>query len=444
MHKKIDPFSLTVKIVISQHSYATGFFISSSKIVTCAHVLAGANLNTIELFWMGREKLKTNISLAFSDDIYDLALLQIEPQIQLNLDRPLLERWVSPGSRYVAYGYTDSYPNGNPVLLICEGLTGDTPPLIKLQAGRIRPGLSGAPLFNLETGNLSGIIKYTDDRSLNTGGGAIPASSVFEKVGLTPEFLAEEIIEMTSKNVDANFFTNKQSLYLDRVDTEIKHANMWRWNQRMFRHRHPQEYLGMDLVGLEQGRSWWKKYHDEDWVLRDWNHDQIGTYCINPVTKEVFEELSNGAKIETDITPEDILSANEAKNHKYWYWSNFMRARVKPSVNKIVKEYANNLIAGNALYSALTSPHFATSSNEEIYMIAFAETKSTQKFVNSYGFTKAFPHSTDPKLSQVYLMLLNKDMIENRLTRLNEWFEENSPTIEKYNKKSIFQQPPNY
>lgn len=62
-------------------------------------------------------------------------------------------------------------------------------PLILFKSGLIRPGFSGAPLLNLRTGKVCGIVKFTRDRSIDLGGGAVPTAVILAQL---PEVLEQQ------------------------------------------------------------------------------------------------------------------------------------------------------------------------------------------------------------------------------------------------------------
>ncbi len=47
--------------------------------------------------------------------------------------------------------------------------------------GQVRPGMSGSPLLNQRTGRVCAIVKFTRDRSSDSGGGAIPTRVILEQ-----------------------------------------------------------------------------------------------------------------------------------------------------------------------------------------------------------------------------------------------------------------------
>jgi HEAT repeat protein len=68
-----------------------------------------------------------------------------------------------------------------PLHPVNEGLTGDTPPLLKLQGAQIEKGISGAALLNLKTGKVCGMVKATRAADFDLGGGAIPTRVILEQ-----------------------------------------------------------------------------------------------------------------------------------------------------------------------------------------------------------------------------------------------------------------------
>lgn len=436
---------LTVKIQSGATQFGTGFFVTPNHVLTCAHVIEKTNPDSLTLWWKNSETLQVKSVAAIFSDPYDVALLELQEENKALSLLVELHPDIKPNDDLYAFGYTDDYLRGGPVTFVCEGLTGDLPPLVKFKAGRARPGLSGSPLVNLRTGLVCGMVKYTADRNFDIGGGAVWAASILEILPfLNHTENSKRIPEMTDVRVEESFFTNKSLLYLDKVDTVEKHGAMWRWDQRMFRHRHPAAYEDFDLVGLELGRSWWQKYPEQDWVLRDWQHEQIGQYCLIPIKKDIFEELAAGKKIETEVTTEGIVPTDDVKRHKHWYCANFMRAKVKPGVNSGVGVYASNLMIAHALNRALSSEQFATKFGEEIVVIAFVEAKSIRGVVEANRFTKMFPHTNDASLEKLYMALWNKDMLTYKLTETTEKLKELEPIVEQYKGKAAFQQPPNF
>jgi hypothetical protein len=172
----------TVKVEISKgKSYGTGFFFAPKLILTCAHVIKKPVGEFVEIFPDGyAHPIQAQIKHCFSKEI-DLAILQTHaedsfPCVYLGAE-------IQPRDLCYTYGYTDDkgFPEGDPVTLECEGLTGGLIQQIKLKGGQVRPGLSGSPLLNQNTGKVCGVIKFSRERSSDLGGGAVPIDFVFSE-----------------------------------------------------------------------------------------------------------------------------------------------------------------------------------------------------------------------------------------------------------------------
>lgn len=170
----------TVKVQ-TDSDQGTGFFVAPGLIVTCHHVVRDNRVVTVT-----REETST---IAPVMDIvrgrnWDLALLEFvstgHPCVLLNGGT-----WL--GDKVYTFGYTDEYPNGDPASFEFEGLS-PTPPLLKLKDGQARPGLSGAPVLNLRTGGVCGVIKRSREINIDLGARAIPVEPtltwVFEGLGI--------------------------------------------------------------------------------------------------------------------------------------------------------------------------------------------------------------------------------------------------------------------
>ncbi|HYX16797.1 MAG TPA: trypsin-like peptidase domain-containing protein [Nostoc sp.] len=164
--------------VFGKKGQGTGFFVAPRLIVTCAHVVKDTDVKQINICW--QERNYTAFIKALSQDSrFDLALLELYEPVS---DHPCvyLGESVEPGDKLYSYGYTDDYSNGEPATFECEGSSTD-PPLIKFKSGQVRPGMSGAPLLNLRTGKICGLVRLSRDRLLDMGGRAIPTTVILSQ-----------------------------------------------------------------------------------------------------------------------------------------------------------------------------------------------------------------------------------------------------------------------
>lgn len=170
--------SCTVRIDQARGS-GTGFFIAPRLIVTCAHVLFDedrpipSQIKTIG----GSIDIDFRAVLRSTDD--DVALIGIggarDEYLPVDADLHI-------GDDVYAWGFSDDYSDGDSVTLEYEGPTRTERPLLKFKEGQIRPGMSGAPLVNMRTGRVCGMITRTRDRSTALGGRAIPAGVLYSLV----------------------------------------------------------------------------------------------------------------------------------------------------------------------------------------------------------------------------------------------------------------------
>ena len=172
-------YQCTVQLNLADGTGGTGFLVAPGYVLTCEHVVRGAEGEAIQLRWQNKLDFATGYVEKVFPDI-DVALVWFEPP---RADLPCVyfdDRDVRVGDRLYLFGYTDDpdYPTGRPVTPECEGFTGDDPPLIMLEQGQIQPGMSGAALLNRETGQVCGMAKFTRSMGSDLGGGGVKASVI--------------------------------------------------------------------------------------------------------------------------------------------------------------------------------------------------------------------------------------------------------------------------
>lgn len=148
--------------------------------MTCAHVVQGYETEGIPVFWQGKALSAARVKHILPPPI-DLALLLLNASDEEILPPSvLLDETFTPFDRLYIYGYPDDFPEGGSVTIQCEGDVREAKvTLIKAQAGQIRPGHSGSPALNFETGKVCGIVSDTRGRLTDLGGLLIPISTVF-------------------------------------------------------------------------------------------------------------------------------------------------------------------------------------------------------------------------------------------------------------------------
>ncbi|MDQ2906465.1 MAG: trypsin-like peptidase domain-containing protein [Chloroflexota bacterium] len=171
--------SCVVRVATPAKHLGTGFFVTPSLVLTCAHVIDGVQSASIEVHWNGRTVSAQVESGDASSS--DLALLKVNIP-----EHPcvLLHGGAEPHSRlysfgYPVYSYTAKVPPAASTTFESEGWSGDRQDLLKFKLGNARPGMSGSPVLNEETGCVCGVIQETFDRGGLLGGQAIPTPVVY-------------------------------------------------------------------------------------------------------------------------------------------------------------------------------------------------------------------------------------------------------------------------
>lgn len=187
----------TVQIVVPGKSLGTGFFVAPSFILTCAHVVQVAQeqhvpieVSTWDNQFIGVGALRTYMQEKILNTqmlpgqkipyLYpDLAIVQVALA-----DHPCvyLDGQVNSGDPLYTYGYPENFPGGDETEFVYEGESRIDPQrlLLKFKEGEARAGYSGAPLLNVRTGAVCGMIQMT--RGSDRGGRAIPTSVIVQKL----------------------------------------------------------------------------------------------------------------------------------------------------------------------------------------------------------------------------------------------------------------------
>ncbi|MBD2120179.1 HEAT repeat domain-containing protein [Trichocoleus sp. FACHB-262] len=173
----------TVKLTIpGRGGWGTGFFVASEWILTCAHVVQGAKAKPVQVGWQQQENWAQAIVEKVLPDPYDLALLRVVLPDGVSPACVYLDEEVKSRDPLYLFGYPDEGDRqGEPRTFNCDGTTGSETASILFNLGQVRPGMSGSPLLNQRTGKVCGIVKFTRDRSIDLGGGAIPSCVILEQ-----------------------------------------------------------------------------------------------------------------------------------------------------------------------------------------------------------------------------------------------------------------------
>jgi hypothetical protein len=163
----------------------TAFFVGERTLLTCAHVVwPGDELQVATYGRDGRRDLPVTVTTRAPDlaaaDPYpfpDVAVLTVAPGTPMD---PHPVAWLDdsePGEDLWAYGYTDEYRQGDALghgarfrkagqVQVSQA---DARMGWRMQGDRVRPGMSGAPVLDLLTGRVVGIVKRTADATQALG-----------------------------------------------------------------------------------------------------------------------------------------------------------------------------------------------------------------------------------------------------------------------------------
>ncbi|WP_091094768.1 trypsin-like peptidase domain-containing protein [Micromonospora citrea] len=169
-------------------SGGTGFFVAPGTILTCAHAVAGASGGSVEVD-LGTRTVAGVVAGVHPPTggigMYpypDLAVVTVDETcghgiVVLDEGLPLLD------DRLHAVGFSSTLggrSGAEPATYTFDGLhPTDDGMLLKLGAGaHASAGMSGAPLLNLRTGRVCGIVKTTRDNEHPYGGWAVPVRAL--------------------------------------------------------------------------------------------------------------------------------------------------------------------------------------------------------------------------------------------------------------------------
>lgn len=237
-------------IKVNAYDRGTAFFISPGIILTCLHVIVNdyRYYEECEL----KDKIQNlNISFQYKNSEYECVLEKIiYTSRSSEIEAILLSVFISEKHPYVSI--LDEIPNvgsqcyvfgyplnnnlvcqknkyiGDSLTLEYEGPTYLDPSkknfLFKFKDGQVKPGYSGSPVLNLETGYVCGIVKSTRNDSSNLGGRAIPIGIVTKEIkefkNIKNKCWESSLLNTPKyKNLYKNYFKKREVLnYLKNTD----------------------------------------------------------------------------------------------------------------------------------------------------------------------------------------------------------------------------------
>ena len=178
----------TVRVHVSGTQNGSGFYVAPGRVITCSHVIEAIRLGSseasdVEITVMDTSGAEYPVEVCRDDADADVALLNLQKPPEFH-PCVLLDADVTARDQLRAFGYSEKYPQGEPVTLDVEGEMGGELGWIKLKEGQVIGGMSGAPVLNERTGGVCGVLKRSRDPKQALGGYAISLATVFS---LDPE-----------------------------------------------------------------------------------------------------------------------------------------------------------------------------------------------------------------------------------------------------------------
>lgn len=202
----------------------TGFFVAPNTVLTCAHVVSAAGTSVSIRTHDGRGPFSANVKRRITNEATqvpsdvswpDLALLTTDIE---DHESVLLLGDVEVHDPLYSFGYTDQYPNGDPITAESEDVS-SAPLFLKFKEGQVRPGLSGAPILNLRTGGVCGIVKRSRQTESDLGGRGILTSTILENF---PELVLEQAkVHRVRTTWTSRMTTSSQTALLEFTNREI-------------------------------------------------------------------------------------------------------------------------------------------------------------------------------------------------------------------------------
>lgn len=249
--------SLTLKVK-SNGRIGTGFFINQDTVVTCAHIVEPQTdkKNDIEGFKDGM-RFKMHIDALFNEDSDDIAILKSE-----FLFKEHHLRFGVPQSGVLLYGVGHVIKNESkqPFRSTYQGTESGIRDFIKFSDTQVEQQMSGAPLFNTETGEIVGIITSSKSLNMPAGGWAIPHKyfSHYHKKIKFPKFSKPNssglLIEnnFRSKGIGVYDCTHKETHFSIFPSDEIKISDIFIEDnfKLSIRHNEVPSYVEIEEGGL--------------------------------------------------------------------------------------------------------------------------------------------------------------------------------------------------
>ena len=186
--------SCSALLRINERPRGTAFFIAPGWAVTAAHVVDGAEGTNVQLseatdIWSGhvadaRPSSDTVIAGTSTYPAPDVALIRID-EGPAHACALLGQRLPHIRTSVMARGYTETYnldavTEETETFKVAGSLATEDPDctLVKLGQGEVTTGMSGAPVLDLTTGEVIGMLRTSRQLESNLGGWVVPANVI--------------------------------------------------------------------------------------------------------------------------------------------------------------------------------------------------------------------------------------------------------------------------
>lgn len=167
----------------ADHPQGSGFLVSEDTVLTCAHVVQ--NDTAVSVSVQGRT-IDAAVVRMVPEDGGERHIYEFPDLAELRLGQPLPgigvwlgEKGPSPGAEVAVHGFSEhtleSGVQRDTLRLVVVGPAG---PFVRLQGDQVVQGFSGAPVLDLRTGRVCGVLKASRDEQDTLGGWLIPVDAV--------------------------------------------------------------------------------------------------------------------------------------------------------------------------------------------------------------------------------------------------------------------------
>lgn len=144
-------------------AWSNGFFVAPDTILTDAQWLKTESRDEpVQVTWRNKT-LTARISGRVENGDVNLALLELTTPVP-NHPCVFLDKVVQADDRFYSYTYPDQSDQGVSIRGQCEGKPGENSAIIRFRTKPSSIGLNGAPLLNIRTGKVCGIVKQVSDQ----------------------------------------------------------------------------------------------------------------------------------------------------------------------------------------------------------------------------------------------------------------------------------------